>query len=371
MNGGLETIWKYKSSTQIAQDEEKFHTMNEGLECIVNPRQSTVKKEFDLPWSTSQNAHEDFSHIPMANYANPLSHQVLQFQSHLSVNTHFPLLPKLEPAIVEPHFQNPASLPISTNFSGNFSYQTPQIQSPFPATTNIPLLPQTSLPISKNLSGNSTYQIPLTQSPRPTATDLHLLPLTESISVKPNFQNPTSLPITINMHASSNWFHNENTAFQGNFDRAQLAYQASDGKYTQQIAYKEMQPYTIDMKASSFARRYHRSKIRRDCRSKEHHSYQVSEKKGSKYESEKIYSSIQASLQPANTEVETKTQISHGGKRLLLQKQLQTSDVSNLGRVVLPKKAAEANLPRLEMKEGIVISAKDHDNDRSWILKYK
>ncbi|GAV59534.1 B3 domain-containing protein, partial [Cephalotus follicularis] len=56
--------------------------------------------------------------------------------------------------------------------------------------------------------------------------------------------------------------------------------------------------------------------------------------------------------------------------RFLFQKELKNSDVSSLRRMVLPKKAAEAHLPFLESKEGILISMEDLDGLHVWSFKY-
>ncbi|KAG4938299.1 hypothetical protein JHK84_044549 [Glycine max] len=57
--------------------------------------------------------------------------------------------------------------------------------------------------------------------------------------------------------------------------------------------------------------------------------------------------------------------------RFLFQKELKNSDVSSLRRMILPKKAAEAFLPALESKEGIVISMDDIDGLHVWSFKYR
>ncbi|KAL5058827.1 hypothetical protein RYX36_030431 [Vicia faba] len=58
-------------------------------------------------------------------------------------------------------------------------------------------------------------------------------------------------------------------------------------------------------------------------------------------------------------------QVAIDPKRLsfLFQKELKNSDVSSLRRMVLPKKAAEAFLPALDSKEGILINMDDIDGD--------
>ncbi|XVF25780.1 hypothetical protein REPUB_Repub13aG0243000 [Reevesia pubescens] len=57
--------------------------------------------------------------------------------------------------------------------------------------------------------------------------------------------------------------------------------------------------------------------------------------------------------------------------RMLLKKELKNSDVGSLGRIVLPKREAEANLPTLSDKEGIQVMIKDVYSNQMWTLKYK
>ncbi|XP_016698142.1 B3 domain-containing transcription factor LEC2 [Gossypium hirsutum] len=57
--------------------------------------------------------------------------------------------------------------------------------------------------------------------------------------------------------------------------------------------------------------------------------------------------------------------------RVLLRKELKNSDVGSLGRIVLPKREAELNLPTLCDKEGIQVVLKDVYSHQSWPLKYK
>ncbi|KAK9267117.1 hypothetical protein L1049_009536 [Liquidambar formosana] len=57
--------------------------------------------------------------------------------------------------------------------------------------------------------------------------------------------------------------------------------------------------------------------------------------------------------------------------RVLLRKELKNSDVRNLGRIVLPKKEAEANLPSLSDKEGIPIVIMDVYSNQAWGMRYK
>ncbi|XVF27618.1 hypothetical protein REPUB_Repub14bG0123700 [Reevesia pubescens] len=57
--------------------------------------------------------------------------------------------------------------------------------------------------------------------------------------------------------------------------------------------------------------------------------------------------------------------------RVLLRKELKNSDVGSLGRIVLPKREAEINLPILSDKEGIQVMIKDVYSNQVWTLKYK
>ncbi|XP_062109410.1 B3 domain-containing transcription factor FUS3-like [Humulus lupulus] len=63
--------------------------------------------------------------------------------------------------------------------------------------------------------------------------------------------------------------------------------------------------------------------------------------------------------------------IDPGRLRFLFQKELKNSDVSSLRRMILPKKAAEAHLPVLESKEGMVINMDDLDGLHVWSFKYR
>ncbi|PON68862.1 B3 DNA binding domain containing protein [Parasponia andersonii] len=63
--------------------------------------------------------------------------------------------------------------------------------------------------------------------------------------------------------------------------------------------------------------------------------------------------------------------IDPGRLRFLFQKELKNSDVSSLRRMILPKKAAEAHLPVLESKEGMVINMDDLDGHHVWSFKYR
>ncbi|KAH8948767.1 hypothetical protein BDL97_11G111000 [Sphagnum fallax] len=55
----------------------------------------------------------------------------------------------------------------------------------------------------------------------------------------------------------------------------------------------------------------------------------------------------------------------------LLHKELRPSDVSNLGRIVLPKKEAEHHLPFLAAREGQSIAMEDFDSGKIWTFRYR
>ncbi|XP_043687459.1 B3 domain-containing transcription factor LEC2, partial [Telopea speciosissima] len=57
--------------------------------------------------------------------------------------------------------------------------------------------------------------------------------------------------------------------------------------------------------------------------------------------------------------------------RFLFQKELKNSDVGSLGRIVLPKKDAEAHLPILTVKEGIQIAVRDVSSTTVWCMRYR
>ncbi|KAI3994766.1 hypothetical protein MKX01_037317 [Papaver californicum] len=67
------------------------------------------------------------------------------------------------------------------------------------------------------------------------------------------------------------------------------------------------------------------------------------------------------------------TLITPDNKRLkfILQKELKNSDVNSLGRIVLPKKDSEANLPSLTVKEGIQIAIREVLSPKVWFMRYR
>ncbi|XP_043718366.1 B3 domain-containing protein IDEF1-like isoform X2 [Telopea speciosissima] len=58
------------------------------------------------------------------------------------------------------------------------------------------------------------------------------------------------------------------------------------------------------------------------------------------------------------------------GWTVLVQKELRNTDVGNLGRIVLPKDA-EANLPTLTVKDGLVLQMEDMNYSVIWKFKYR
>ncbi|XP_066350216.1 putative B3 domain-containing protein Os04g0676650 isoform X1 [Miscanthus floridulus] len=57
--------------------------------------------------------------------------------------------------------------------------------------------------------------------------------------------------------------------------------------------------------------------------------------------------------------------------RMVLRKDLTNSDVGNIGRIVLPKKDAEPNLPILEDKDGLILEMDDFELPAVWKFKYR
>uniref|UniRef100_B4G1A0 TF-B3 domain-containing protein n=2 Tax=Zea mays TaxID=4577 RepID=B4G1A0_MAIZE len=57
--------------------------------------------------------------------------------------------------------------------------------------------------------------------------------------------------------------------------------------------------------------------------------------------------------------------------RMVLRKDLTNSDVGNIGRIVLPKKDAEPNLPILEDKDGLILEMDDFELPVVWNFKYR
>ncbi|KAJ4972586.1 hypothetical protein NE237_005760 [Protea cynaroides] len=63
--------------------------------------------------------------------------------------------------------------------------------------------------------------------------------------------------------------------------------------------------------------------------------------------------------------------IEEKGWTALVQKELRNTDVGNLGRIVLPKRDAEANLPTLVAKDGLFLQMEDMTYSVNWKFKYR
>ncbi|KAG0587807.1 hypothetical protein KC19_2G192800 [Ceratodon purpureus] len=59
------------------------------------------------------------------------------------------------------------------------------------------------------------------------------------------------------------------------------------------------------------------------------------------------------------------------GYEFLFQKELRASDVSTLGRIILPKKDAEKHLPFLYEREGMMITLEDYHSGAFWTVRYR
>ncbi|KAF8413855.1 hypothetical protein HHK36_001849 [Tetracentron sinense] len=57
--------------------------------------------------------------------------------------------------------------------------------------------------------------------------------------------------------------------------------------------------------------------------------------------------------------------------KFVLQKELKNSDVSSLGRVVLPKRVAEVKLPKLTVKEGFQLAVREVISTKVWSMRYR
>uniref|UniRef100_A0A0D3G1P4 TF-B3 domain-containing protein n=1 Tax=Oryza barthii TaxID=65489 RepID=A0A0D3G1P4_9ORYZ len=57
--------------------------------------------------------------------------------------------------------------------------------------------------------------------------------------------------------------------------------------------------------------------------------------------------------------------------RVILRKELTNSDVGNIGRIVMPKRDAEAHLPALHQREGVTLKMDDFKFETTWNFKYR
>ncbi|KAF8398662.1 hypothetical protein HHK36_014517 [Tetracentron sinense] len=74
---------------------------------------------------------------------------------------------------------------------------------------------------------------------------------------------------------------------------------------------------------------------------------------------------------PRSYRLEDDKEIEGKGWIVLVQKELRNTDVGNLGRIVLPKKDAEANLPPLFEKDGLILQMEDMTYSLNWKFKYR
>ncbi|XP_038971044.1 B3 domain-containing protein Os04g0676600-like [Phoenix dactylifera] len=71
--------------------------------------------------------------------------------------------------------------------------------------------------------------------------------------------------------------------------------------------------------------------------------------------------------------LDVKETMNHGLEELkmVLQKELTNSDVGRIGRIVLPKKEAESNLPPLSERDGMMLQMDDLILPTTWKFKYR
>nr|CAD1821077.1 unnamed protein product [Ananas comosus var. bracteatus] len=77
--------------------------------------------------------------------------------------------------------------------------------------------------------------------------------------------------------------------------------------------------------------------------------------------------------EPSYAKQNKNSELKFGGSelRLLVRKELTKSDVGTVGRIVLPKKEAEANLPPLIERDGIMLLMNDLILPVAWKFKYR
>ncbi|KAM0839051.1 hypothetical protein ACQ4PT_060578 [Festuca glaucescens] len=87
-------------------------------------------------------------------------------------------------------------------------------------------------------------------------------------------------------------------------------------------------------------------------------------------------------LDPTHTPVDENQNLNQGHEsltarfncreyRIALRKDLTNSDVGNIGRIVLPKRDAEANLPTLLERDGLILKMDDFKLPATWNFKYR
>ncbi|XP_047063483.1 putative B3 domain-containing protein Os04g0676650 [Lolium rigidum] len=93
-------------------------------------------------------------------------------------------------------------------------------------------------------------------------------------------------------------------------------------------------------------------------------------------------SEISDELDPTHTPVDENQNLNQGHEsltarfncreyRIVLRKDLTNSDVGNIGRIVLPKRDAEANLPALLERDGLILKMDDFKLPATWNFKYR
>jgi hypothetical protein len=63
--------------------------------------------------------------------------------------------------------------------------------------------------------------------------------------------------------------------------------------------------------------------------------------------------------------------LNSGEYQVILRKELTKSDVGNVGRIVLPKKDAEASLPPLLQRDPLILHMDDMVLPVTWKFKYR
>ncbi|GLJ54157.1 hypothetical protein SUGI_1160450 [Cryptomeria japonica] len=119
------------------------------------------------------------------------------------------------------------------------------------------------------------------------------------------------------------------------------------------------------------AARNHRHGISKMKQSKMKLQSKMASVSTSKKEPKRVHTSVPSRQKIQHTTIPMKVDNSNKILTLLLQKELKKSDVSPLGRMVLPKKEAEANLPVLSAKDGMIIEMEDFDTSNIWRLRYR
>ncbi|MCO5562580.1 hypothetical protein L7F22_016208 [Adiantum nelumboides] len=84
-----------------------------------------------------------------------------------------------------------------------------------------------------------------------------------------------------------------------------------------------------------------------------------------------ISQSCQQSSKGSTTANQQQSRRPERNLKLLFHKELKLSDVGSLGRIVLPKKAAETCLPPLELRDGVNLVVEDMNSTKVWNMRYR